>query len=108
MLAAGLLLVACGDSGEPSAQEPLSESEQLLRDGQRQARMCLGCHGPRGVSRVASYPSLAGLSEDYLAEQLRAYRSQERSDPTMTSIARSLSDDDIAALSHYYASQPAP
>lgn len=101
-------LSACSDSTETTetAGEPLSETERLVQEGRRQSRSCVGCHGPEGISRVSSYPSLAGRSQEYLAEQLEAFRSGERENPMMTSIARNLSDEAILALSHYYASLP--
>ena len=55
---------------------------------------------------MVSYPSLAGKPEDYLAEQLQAFRSGTRENPMMSSIAKNLSNDDVAALAHYYAGLP--
>lgn len=102
-----LLLGACGDKpAEPLV--PLTDTEALLVKGSQKARMCSACHGPAGISRVASYPSIAGQSREHLAEQLHAFRSGARDNPMMSSIARSLSDDDIAALAVYFAAQPAP
>lgn len=100
-----LLLTACSENKAPEA---LSTEEQLLRLGNEKARMCVGCHGPKGISLVVSYPSLAGKSQEYLTEQLQAFRSGERVNPMMSSIARNITEDDIAALSFYYASLPGP
>jgi len=112
---AGLVLVGCGESpSEPgAAQAPeeeaeLSEEEQRVQDGRRQARTCVGCHGPEGISRVSSYPSLAGSSQEHLQSKLEDYRSGEIDNPMMSSIARNLSDEAIVALSYYYASLPGP
>ncbi|MDQ2075345.1 cytochrome c [Marinimicrobium sp. ABcell2] len=105
-----LLLSGCGPSPAPSpGTEVGGDSEEaLLLVGRQRSRTCMGCHGPQGISRVRSYPSLAGQSKEYLQEQMLAYRSGERDDPMMSSIARNLSDEDIVALSHYYASLPGP
>jgi cytochrome c553 len=103
-----LLLSGCGPSPEPAPKADLDEDEALLQLGRQRSRSCMGCHGPQGISRVRSYPSLAGHSKEYLQEQMLAYRSEERDDPMMGSIARNLSDDDIRALSLYYASLPGP
>lgn len=110
VLVALLGLSACGNGPEGPGEhaEELTEQEQLHQEGRRQSRSCMGCHGPEGISRVSSYPSLAGLSQEYLASELRAYRDGEREDPMMSSVARNLSDDAIEALSHYYASLPGP
>lgn len=107
-VALALLLTACGDSGGGDAESQLSAEEQALREGRRESRRCAGCHGPEGISRVDAYPSLAGLSETYMAEQLRAFRSGERDNPMMSSVARNLSDRDIEVLASYYASLPEP
>jgi len=86
----------------------MSPEELELQRGKRQARQCAGCHGPKGISRVNSYPSLAGRPEDYLQQQLKAFRSGERRNPMMNSIATNLSDEAMAALARYYASLPGP
>lgn len=105
-LAAVLLTVGCSDGGEAPTQEALTPEEQLIATGRREARSCFGCHGPEGRSRVNSYPSLAGRSEAYLSQQLHAFRSGERENPMMSSIARNLDDQAIEALSAYFASVP--
>lgn len=111
LAALALTLTSCGEgpSGDYAVSpDDLTEEQQRLQTGKRQSRSCMGCHGPEGISRVASYPSLAGRSQAYLEEQLKAFRSGERDNPMMGSIARNLSDEAIDALSHYYASLPGP
>lgn len=109
MLTASLLLQACAESDQTSVADALKDNpenrEALLAHGSRQSRLCLGCHGPAGISRVASYPSIAGKSQDYLATELSAFRSGVRENPMMASVAKSLSDRDIQALSLYYSLQ---
>lgn len=101
-----LLLAACSDGKPETVAPPLTGSAALFAHGKQKSRMCTACHGPAGISRVVSYPSLAGKPEDYLAEQLQAFRSGTRENPMMSSIAKNLSDDDVAALAHYYAGLP--
>jgi cytochrome c553 len=101
------VLTACSDKTSP-APELLSSEEQLFQRGSEKARMCVGCHGPKGISRVMSYPSLAGKSPEYLAQQLHAFRDGSRENPMMSSIAQSMADEDIQALSHYFSRLPAP
>lgn len=72
--------------------------------GQVKSRPCAVCHGPQGLSVLPTAPNLAGQPEDYLAQQLRAYRSGRRSHEIMSLIAKPLSDDDIAQLAAYFAS----
>ncbi len=101
-----VLISGCGNSRERAPEAPITDQETLLSLGRSRSMACMGCHGPQGVSRIAANPSLAGLSQEHLSQQLRAFRSGARANPTMSSVARSLSDNDIAALSHYYASLP--
>jgi len=75
-----------------------------LSEGKKSARVCGSCHGPKGIARVESYPSLAGQSAQYLAKQLRAFRDGSRTDPQMSVLAKSLSDDEIVNVSAWYAS----
>lgn len=97
-----LLLTACAPDEE---QSRVAVERDPLAEGAVKARVCMGCHGKSGVSRVASYPSIAGLEKDYLVEQLLAYRSGERSNPMMNAMATSLSDNDIEVLALYFSSQ---
>ncbi len=75
-----------------------------LSDGKKSARVCGSCHGPKGIARVESYPSLAGQSAQYLAKQLRAFRDGSRTDPQMSVLAKGLSDAEIVNISAWYAS----
>ena len=68
--------------------------------------MCIGCHGLENYHTafpmVYHVPKIAGQSPAYIVKALQAYRAGERSHPSMTGIARSLSDQDMAALAAYY------
>lgn len=72
--------------------------------------VCSGCHGPTGISTMAPVPGtivphLAGQHADYIVKALGDYRSGARQNPTMAGMAAGLTDEDIAGLSAYYASQ---
>ncbi len=75
--------------------------------GREKVQMCQGCHGIEGwrtaFPEVYRVPRLAGQHEAYLVRALQAYRSGERSHPSMKAIAASLSDQDMADLAAYYA-----
>lgn len=106
--AAALLALTLAACSERSPSPPLSKEEKRLQASQQKARMCTACHGPKGISRVTSYPSLAGKSREYLSQQLHAFRSGTRKNPMMSSIAANLAEEDIALLSHYFSSLPGP
>ncbi len=68
---------------------------------------CLGCHGLTSYSNVYptyKVPKLGGQHAAYLATALKAYRSGERSHPTMRAQASRLSDQDIEDIAAYFAS----
>ena len=48
-------------------------------------------------------PNIAGQNEGYIAAQLRAFRTGARRNESMSVVAATLSDSDIAALAAYYA-----
>ncbi len=64
--------------------------------------ICSSCHGPQGHGSQ-DFARLAGQHATYLRQSLDKYRkgAKERNDPVMGSVARRLSDADIAALAAY-------
>ena len=75
--------------------------------GKAKSMVCAGCHGMDGNSSNAMWPNIAGQHEAYLAKQLRAFKSGERKDAQMAPIMGTLSDEDIANVAAYFASQKA-
>jgi len=82
----------------------MSAAQADAQLGRAKARMCAVCHGEFGVSILPNTPNLAGQPENYLAEQLKAYRSGKRSNEIMNVIAKPLSDAEIADLTSWFAS----
>lgn len=67
---------------------------------------CASCHSPNGAGIPAQFPRLAGQHAEYVAAQLKAFRSGERAnDPNgmMHMIATKLSDKEISAVAEYIA-----
>lgn len=65
--------------------------------------LCAGCHGPTGISTNELWPNLAGQKAAYTAKQLKAYRDGTRSDPNMSGLSSTLTDEEIEELAEYYA-----
>ena len=69
--------------------------------------MCIGCHGIKGYQasfpEVYRVPMISGQNAKYIAASLNAYKKGDRKHPTMRGIATSLTDQDIADISAYYA-----
>ena len=76
-----------------------------VQNGAAKAAVCFGCHGPNGNSSNPLWPTLAGQSAVYVAEQLRLFRSKVRDNPVMTALAAPLADGDIDDLAVYFAAQ---
>jgi cytochrome c553 len=72
--------------------------------GKTKAASCIACHGAEGVSMNPMWPNLAGQKDMYLTKQMKDFRDGKRSDPVMSAMAKSLTDDDIANLAAYYSS----
>ncbi|MFC1588809.1 NapC/NirT family cytochrome c [Pseudomonadota bacterium] len=65
---------------------------------------CAGCHGEFGEgSTDGEYPRLAGLDADYIAQQLRNFKSRERLNIPMTpyTTERELPEDDVVLIAAY-------
>ena len=87
------------------------QGRQLAQAGKPAAgvQACVACHGQQGVAQPGGmFPSLAGLSADYIAKQLTDYREGARDQALMATIAKALSAEEIGHLAKYYASLPPP
>jgi cytochrome c553 len=75
--------------------------------GEAKNAMCIGCHGISGYQatfpQIYKVPMISGQGAPYIAAALNAYKKGDRKHPTMRSISATLSDQDIADLSAYYA-----
>ncbi len=92
--------------------ELMTAGESLARNGRWSDTIpaCIQCHGPHGQGVDPYFPDIAGQHASYIAHQLKAWQSGQRSnDPNglMAAVAKRLSDADIKAVAAYFASQPA-
>jgi cytochrome c553 len=111
VLAVGLMAVAHGAAAQqkqdPKKQEAKKqEAKQAAHDPQDAIRMCIGCHGIPGYKTafpdVYHVPKIAGQQPAYIVNALKAYKSGERSHPSMRGIAASLTEEDMKQLAEYY------
>jgi cytochrome c553 len=67
---------------------------------------CIGCHGIPGYKtaypHVYHVPKIAGQQPGYIVAALKAYKSGDRSHPSMRGIAASLSEEQINELAKFY------
>jgi cytochrome c553 len=73
--------------------------------GQAKSAICAACHGADGNSMVPQWPKIAGQHEKYLQRQITLIKSGARPVPEMMGIVANLSEQDIADIAAYYASQ---
>jgi cytochrome c553 len=71
--------------------------------------VCQNCHGPQGDSVSSVFPRLNGQQANYIAAQLKNFRSHSRNDPHaqayMWGMASQLDDTMITALGKFFAGQ---
>jgi cytochrome c553 len=77
--------------------------------GQAKVWLCTGCHAipeyRADYPLVYRVPKIGGQNAAYIYAALEAYKSGERKHPTMRSIAGSMTAQDMADVSAYYAAQ---
>lgn len=73
--------------------------------GQQKSQTCAACHGADGNAANPMYPRLAGQYETYLLHALKDYKSGARKNPIMNGMVAALSEQDMADLAAFYASQ---
>ena len=87
------------------AQAPAGD----IKAGESKAAMCIGCHGIPGYQNsfpeIHKVPMIHGQTDKYIVSALAAYKKGDRKHPTMRGIAASLSEQDMADLAAFYASQ---
>lgn len=108
VVACGLvgLIVALGVGRSPEVSASIQRGRQVVDAGDgRGVTGCATCHGTDGSGRwLSGIPALAGLDAVYLAKQLRDFASGERKHFFMEPISRELTEDDLVAVTEYYAS----
>lgn len=73
--------------------------------GQGKSALCAACHGADGNSAIPMWPKIAGQHAGYLQRQLGLIKSGNRQIPEMAGIVMGLSEQDMADLAAYFASQ---
>ena len=73
--------------------------------GKAKAAVCGACHGADGNSVVPNWPKIAGQHATYLERQVSLVKSGDRQIPEMAGIVINLTEQDIADIAAYYATQ---
>jgi len=84
---------------------PFAMAAGDAKAGKSKAAVCAACHAADGNSPVPNFPRLAGQHESYSIKQLKDIKSGLRPVPEMAPFVANLSEQDMADISAYYASQ---
>jgi cytochrome c553 len=95
----------------PSETSPdvIEQGNKLYVGGdlQRGITACIACHGPKGNgTSLSGFPDISSQHPDYIASQLKAFRSGDRANSLngmMADIAKRMTDKDIEVISNYVA-----
>lgn len=93
---------------QEGAKKEAASSQQASSGSSAQPNvaMCTGCHGIPGYKTAfpTAYhvPLIGGQQPAYIVAALKAYKSGERTHPSMRGIAASLTEKDMEALAAYY------
>jgi cytochrome c553 len=82
------------------------QGEKIYRGGNLETSLpaCSGCHSPNGAGIPTNYPRLAGQHSEYVAAQLRAFRTEQRTKDAnneMHIIATRMSEREMQAVSEF-------
>ena len=112
LIGAAVACVAHAQPKPPPDKAPKNETgapDPATRTGQRMDNaiaLCVGCHGLPGYKTafpdVYHVPKIAGQNPTYIVNALKAYKSGERSHPSMRGIAATLTEDDMKKLADHY------
>ncbi|MGB0848543.1 MAG: c-type cytochrome [Thiolinea sp.] len=105
-----LIMALAGIAVSISTVTQASELKGDPAAGKAKSATCVACHGADGNSTNPEWPKLAGQSESYLLKQLMNFKAEKgssnaRSNASMAPMVAGLSDQDMADLSAYFASQ---
>lgn len=104
-----LMLLAVAFTQPAAAQDSKSGAASAPSRAQANVSMCIGCHGIPGYQASFPYvyrvPKIGGQSQPYLEAALKAYRQGARNHPSMTAVAKALTDEQISAVAAYYAAR---
>ncbi len=78
--------------------------EAEIASGAVLTNTCFSCHGTDGMS-VGDMPTIAGKSEEFITQKLKAFKSGEIEATIMNRIAKGFTDEEISALAKFFSGQ---
>ena len=77
---------------------------ELTKPENQAPEACVACHGINGIAVTEETPNLAGESNIYIVNQLKAFKNGKRTHEIMGPIAAELNDEDIRIAADWYGS----
>ena len=112
LVGTAVALVAYAQPKPPADKAPTSEKKapagatQTGQNFENALALCIGCHGIPGYKTafpsVYHVPKIAGQQPGYIVNALKAYKSGERTHPSMRGIAATLTEEDMKKLAEHY------
>ena len=90
----------------PKAAKPdLAKGEAIFNATPANSQSCASCHNADGNSSIAANPKLAQQHPEYVLKQLQDFKARRRANDggSMTSVASTMSEEDIENVAHYLA-----
>ena len=84
---------------------PPSWADAKFNLGKQKAKVCMTCHGEKGISKISTYPKLQGQHIDYQVAALKSYKKRQRNGGLanlMHAYADKLSEKDMQDIAYYY------
>ena len=86
---------------------PIARADpNLMELGEHLAQECTSCHRKDGTEK--GIPPIVGWAVPEFVTTMRFYKTGERTNPAMVSVAKSLDDDQLTALAVYWGSLKRP
>ena len=95
---------ALADSSTEAMDQRIGSGNPALGKQRVQSENCRECHGEDGISTAVYVPKLAGQYSQYIVKQLQDFQSGARKHPIMNVMVEGLSEDDLADIGSYFAS----
>ncbi len=107
MLAVSSIAYAAEENKAPKADAAKGEALYSTGDNARNIPACVACHGAAGNSTIAQNPKLAAQHDAYIVKQLGDFKTPQRNNPVMSSIANGLTEADMKNVAAYLDKQAA-
>lgn len=95
LLAVSSIAGAADTAKVVKADPAMGETIFTNGDATRNIPACVSCHGAAGNSTIVQNPKLSAQHEAYTYKQLANFRTPERNNPIMTTIAKALTEDEM-------------